>query len=81
MASPGVTDVVARIPIKKSPGDIESAIGFEISVGQDSWVAFGVAPDATQPVGEEGSARLFVRAREQRNVFCNPGDKVAWALA
>jgi hypothetical protein len=55
---------------------------FEIAAAADSWVAIGSAPDATQTISTgSSSARILVRAGETRNIFCNPGDKLAWIAA
>jgi len=81
MSTPGRTDISARAPAKKSPGDIQSAVGFEIIPDRDVYVSWGPAPDPTQLSGVEDKARILVRARELRSVFCNVGDFVAWTPA
>jgi len=50
---------------------------FEIanSTSSDVLVSYGAAPDAVN------GPLILVRAGETRNVFCKPGDKLAWALA
>lgn len=80
MTDPGVTNIAARAPARKSPGDILSTICFEVIAGQDVWIAWGTSPDATQVEGEEDKARLMVRRGEVRTVFCNAGDRLAWVL-
>lgn len=81
MAAPGVTNTPARAPARRSPGDIESALGFEVTTDQEIWVAWGPAPDASQASGEEDTARIRVHAGETRTILCNRGDLLAWVAA
>ncbi|MBA9071720.1 hypothetical protein FHR71_005506 [Methylobacterium sp. RAS18] len=76
MASAGVTTLAAP----KSDGDLGSP-SFEIRSSQDIYVAFGTTPDASQASGSGGAARILVPANETRNLFCAPGDRLAWVLA
>lgn len=48
---------------------------FEIRASVDSYIAIGANPDAS------GGPRLFVAANDFREVFCSPGDKLAWVAA
>lgn len=81
MAAPGVTDVAALNTDVSIPGIVASNLSFEVRAVADIWVAWGKAPDASQISGSGQSARLFVPANETRNILCQPGDKLAWALA
>ena len=54
---------------------------FEIRSSVDIFVARGKSPDASQAVGSGNAARIFVPAGETRNVFCGPGDRLAWVAA
>lgn len=66
MANPGVTDLKApELP----------TIGFEIRSASDAFVAIGPNPDAA------ADARIFVPAGDTRNIFCDPGDRLAWIAA
>lgn len=71
MPAPGVTDKAAP----EGSTDFGQP-SFEISAAAaDVFVAVSPTPDATS------SPRIVVRAGETRNVFCRPGDKLAWIEA
>jgi hypothetical protein len=74
-ASPGTTTNVAP----DNPTTIGShgtgKTAFEISASVDIWVAIGPTPDAT------AGPRVLVRGGTDRNLFCRPGDKLAWIAA
>ena len=48
---------------------------YEVRSTADIFVAVAPTPDATN------GARIFVPAGETRNIFCAPGDKLAWIAA
>ena len=54
---------------------------FEIRASADVYVAVGAVPDASQATGSGNAARIFVPAGVTRNIFCKPGDKLAWIAA
>ncbi len=76
MSSAGVTTSSAP----KADGNLGSP-SFEIRSSQDIYVACGATPDASQTTGSGASARILVPANETRNLFCAPGDRLAWVLA
>jgi hypothetical protein len=53
----------------------KAAAAFEISARFDVFVAIGPTPNALS------GPRVLVRAGVDRALFCQPGDKLAWALA
>lgn len=71
LAAAGTTTNVAPTSVDQSVGDP----CFEIRSSLDVFVAISSGPNATT------GARLFVPANETRNVFCAPGDKLAWIAA
>jgi hypothetical protein len=48
---------------------------FEIAASVECYVSVGKVPDAVN------GPRVLVRPGETRNLFCQPGDKLAWATA
>lgn len=60
-----------------SLGAMPDGSSFEIYPAADVFVAVGPNPDAS----EAGAGRLFCPAGITRNVYCAPGDRVAWVLA
>lgn len=54
---------------------------FEIRASKDVYVAIGAAPNASGTSGTGQTARVFIPANETRNLFCAPGDKLAWVDA
>lgn len=84
MATAGTTSVSggAKIPASSNTAFDSAALGFEIQAAADSWVAWGSAPVASATGGTtSNTACILVRAGETRNVFCNPGDQLAWIAA
>lgn len=54
---------------------------FELRSSADVYVAIGPAPDASKASGADDAARILLPANVTRNIFCKPGDKVAWVAA
>lgn len=50
-------------------------LAFEVSASVDIFVAVGPAPDAV------AGPRILVRAGTDRDIFCRPGDRLAWTPA
>lgn len=74
MASAGTTS-------RAAPGNPEPIIWsgmFEVRSSADIYVAIGKTPDASQASGVEDAARFFIPANETRNIFVQPGEKLAW---
>ena len=68
MATSGVTTLKApSVPM----------IAFEVRSSVDAFVAIGPTPDAPP----DGEGRIFVAANVTRQIFCDPGDKLAWLAA
>lgn len=84
MATAGTTSVAggAKIPAAPAQTFDALALGFEIQAAADSWVAWGSAPVASTTGGStSNTACILVRAGETRNVYCSPGDQLAWIAA
>lgn len=69
--TPGTTDLAV-------PTTANISVMFEVSASVDSFVSRGPTPPDPASVMNR---RILVRAGETRNVFCDPGDKLAWAAA
>ena len=81
MAAPGVTDEAAPESGEYQNPSCGDA-SFEVRSSIDVYVAFAPNPDASKAVGTtRNTARIFIPAGETRNVFANPGDRVAWVAA
>lgn len=76
MANAGTTSRAAA-----SSDEYTGSPCFEITASVDIYVAIGKSPVASNVSGDGAQGRIFVRANETRNLFCNPGDKLAWVAA
>lgn len=74
-SAPGATTNVA--PDNPTAGGAHGIgkLAFEISAYVDIYVSIGPTPDAVN------GPRVLVRSGTDRNIYCRPGDKLAWALA
>lgn len=54
---------------------------FQVDAGVDAYFAVGASPNASNTTGTGQGARYLVRAGTTREVFCQPGDKLAWTPA
>lgn len=75
LATAGTTVNIAPSALDPKGSPAPAYPGFEITASVDCYVAIGKAPDAVN------GARIYVRAGETRNIFCQTGDKLSWAAA
>ncbi|WP_157085665.1 hypothetical protein [Methylobacterium sp. Leaf99] len=75
LAAAGTTVNIAPSSLDTKGSPAPAYPGFEITASVDCYVAIGKAPDAVN------GARIYVRAGETRNIFCQTGDKLSWAAA
>ncbi|MDV2987018.1 UNVERIFIED_CONTAM: hypothetical protein Q9R58_22165 [Methylobacteriaceae bacterium AG10] len=71
MSGAGATDIAV-------PTGANTSVMFEIAAGVDAFITRGATPPDP---ASASSPRVLVRAGETRNLFCDPGDKLAWAAA